>query len=84
MVTFSVPQSSVLGPILFLLFVNDINDVVSSQLLQFADDHSIVRPICSEHDHNILQQDIQNIYQWTILNKLPLNLSKCSSCYAYD
>ena len=78
MVTSGVPQGSVLGPILFLLFVNDINDELSSQLLQFADDHSIVRPICNEHDHNILQQDIQNIFQWTVLNKLPLNLSKCS------
>ena len=77
-VTSGVPQGCVLGPILFLLFVNDINDVVSSQLLQFADDHSIVRPICNEHDHNILQQDIQNIFQWTVLNKLPLDLSKCT------
>ena len=77
-VTSGVPQGSVLGPILFLLFVNDINDVVSSQLLQFADDHSIVHPICNEHDHNILQQDIQNIFKLTVLNKLPLNLSKCT------
>ena len=77
-VTSGVPQGSVLGPILFLLFVNDINDVVSSQLLPFADDHSIVHPICNEHDHIILQQDIQNIFQWTVLNKLPLNLSKCT------
>ncbi len=78
MVTSGVPQGSVLGPILFLLFVNDISDVVSSPLFQFADDHSIVRPIFSEQDHNILQQDIQNIFHWSLLNKLPLNLSKCS------
>ena len=77
-VTSGVPQGSVLGPLLFLLFVNDINDVVSSPLFQFADDHSIVRPIFSELDHKILQQDIHNIFQWTIRNKLPLNLSKCS------
>ena len=50
--TSGVPQGSVLGP---LLFVNDINDVVSSTLFQFADDYSIVRLIYSELDHKILQ-----------------------------
>ena len=40
-VTSGVPQGSVLGPIFFVLFVNDINDVVSSPLFQFADDHTV-------------------------------------------
>ena len=40
-----VPQGSVLGPIFFVLFVNDINDIVSSPIFQFADDHTIPRPI---------------------------------------
>ena len=78
MVTSGVPQGSVLGPILFLLFVNDLNDVVSSPLFQFADDHTLVRPIYNVSDHEILQQDIHNIFEWCNLNKLPLNLSKCS------
>lgn len=77
-VTSGVPQGSVLGPIFFLLFVNDINEVVSSPLFQFADDHTLIRPIFSVRDHDALQNDIHNIYQWTLLNKLPLNLSKCS------
>ena len=73
-----VPQGSVLGPIFFVLFVNDINDVVSSPLFQFADDHTVLRPILSERDHVGLQNDIHNVFQWTLRNKLPLNLSKCS------
>ena len=77
-VTSGVPQGSVLGPIFFVLFVNDINDVVSSPLFQFADDHTVLRPILSERDHVALQNDIHNIFQWTLRNKLPLNLSKCS------
>ena len=77
-VTSGVPQGSVLGPIFFVLFVNDINDVISSPLFQFADDHTMLRPILSERDHVALQNDIHNIFQWTLCNKLPLNLSKCS------
>ena len=80
-VTSGVPQGSVLGPIFFVLFVNDLNDVVSSPLFQFADDHTILRPIFSEGDHNALQTDIHNIFNWTILNKLPLNPSKCSAMH---
>ena len=77
-VTSGVPQGSVLGPIFFVLFVNDLNDVVSSPLYQFADDHTIVRPILSRLDHIALQRDVHNIFRWTLRNKLPLNLSKCS------
>ena len=44
-VTSGVLQGSVLGPIFFVLFVNDLNDIVTSPLYQFADDHTIVRPI---------------------------------------
>ena len=77
-VTSGVPQGSVLGPIFFVLFVNDLKDVVSSPLYQFADDHTIVRPILSRLDHIALQRDVHNIFRWTLRNKLPLNLSKCS------
>ena len=59
-------QGSVLGPIFFLLFVNDINDVVSSSLFQFDNDHTVLRPILSERDHVALQNDIHNIFQWTL------------------
>ena len=77
-VTSGVPQGSVLGPVLFLLFVNDINNNLSSSLFQFADDHTLVRSIKSSDDNLSLQKDLDIIYQWTITNKLPLNASKCA------
>ena len=77
-VTSGVPQGSVLGPILFLLFVNDINDIISSPIFQFADDHSMVRSIRTYDDQVSLQEDLDRIYQWSVANELPLNASKCA------
>ena len=73
-----VPQGSVLGPILFLLFVSDILDCIkSSKLYQFADDHTLIKPISSSDDQHDLQSDLSAIYHWSIENGLPLNPSKC-------
>lgn len=77
-VTSGVPQGSVLGPILFLLFVNDINEGLSSSLFRFADDHTIVRCIRSHSDRVILQNDLDKVHHWTVVNNLPLNASKCA------
>ena len=77
-VSSGVPQGSVLGPILFLLFVNDINNSLSSPLFQFADDHSIVRCIRSFQDHQALQNYLDKIHLWTLKNNRPPNASKCA------
>ena len=77
-VTSGVPQGSVLGPILFLLFVNDINEGLSSPLFRFADDHTAVRCIRSHRDRVVLQKDLDRIHDWTVVNNLPLNASKCA------
>ena len=73
-----VPQGSVLGPILFLAFVSDISCGVSSSIFQFADDHTIIRPITCEGDQDILQNDLKTVFQWSVDNELPLNVSKCA------
>ena len=61
-----VPQGSVLGPLLFLLFINDISNGVSpgTNICLFADDKKIWRRMNSEEDCAILQNDIDNLYNW--------------------
>ena len=60
-VTSGVPQGSVLGPLLFLIYINDINDLrlsTGSKLVLYADDILLYRPIFSGKDYALLQEDI--------------------------
>ena len=72
-----VPQGSVLGPLLFAIYVNDIPGNVRSSLLLFADDTKLYRTIRSYGDVQQLQEDIDALYQWTRLWLLSFNTSKC-------
>ena len=73
-----VPQGSHCGPVLFLLFIDDIvSQVKSAKILLFADDIKIFKPINSYQDCIALQQDLDGISRWCENNKLYLNTSKC-------
>ena len=76
-VTGGVPQDSVLGPTLFIIYVNDLPDCVQSYMGIFADDTKIYRPIISPTDYNILQSDINSVLQWCDIWLSFLNYSKC-------
>ena len=72
-----VPQGSVLGPLLFLLYVNDLPDVVSGHISMFADDTKLYSTISTPHDSTALQADLEALVGWTGTWQLPLNTSKC-------
>ena len=74
-----VPQGSILGPLLFVLFINDISDCVSTgtNLRMYADDTKIKREIHVNEDHIILQNDINSLLEWADRNCMNFHLSKC-------
>lgn len=75
-VTSGVPQGSVLGPLLFLVYINDLPSSVSSRVRLFADDLVIYRTISSDTDRCSLQSDLDTINAWCLRWLMPLNLTK--------
>lgn len=75
-----VPQGSVLGPLLFLIYINDLADCVKySDIFLYADDAKILKCVNSMQDCLLFQQDIESIVSWCASWQLKLNLSKCLS-----
>ena len=76
-VTSGIPQGSVLGPVHFPLYINDLPDTVTSNVYMFADDAKIYRPMTSHEDTTILQNDLDCLQSWSAKWLLNLNLHKC-------
>ena len=75
-----VPQGSVLGPILFTLYINGVTEIKLSDntfLTLFADDMSLTKIIHTDNDILELQADINSIYSWSQSRYLTLNENKC-------
>ena len=74
-----VPQGSILGPLLFLIFINDLPmSAPSCHLLLFADDAKCVKSINGLDDYRALQQDLHNLTSWSYQWNLHFNESKCA------
>ena len=73
-----VPQGSILGPLLFLLFINDLPNVIQyCKVDLFADDAKMYKKVVTEEDCVNLQKDLDSVYQWSIKWGLSFNVSKC-------
>ena len=61
-----VPQGSVLCPILFLIYINDLEDDISSKVLKFADDTKVHRKVANVTDKQSLQNDLDQLVKWSV------------------
>jgi hypothetical protein len=64
-VTSGIPQGSVIGPLLFVIFINDLSDTVVSTVYLFTADTKISRLIQTNEDKNTLQSDLDKLTEWS-------------------
>ena len=76
-VTSGVPQGTVLGPLLFLLYINDLPDNLSTSVRLFADDCILYTPIRTQNDSCLLQNDLLKLQKWQDKWLMKFNPGKC-------
>lgn len=76
--TSGVPQGSILGPLLFIIYVDDLSAILSSSKFLYADDVKVGRVINGLSDCLELQDDLFRLASWCDSNQLTLNADKCS------
>ena len=72
-----MPQGSVLEPLLFLIFINDLPDIVNGIVKIFADDCKTFSKISTVNDHDRLQENLDELCDWSNTWKLKFNATKC-------
>ena len=83
-VTSGVPQGSVLGPMLFLYFINDLPEVCTVETKIYADDTKAFTAIQNDQDRARLQRTIDSMFEWTTQWQLHFNSSKCKILHIGD
>ncbi len=70
------PKGLVLGPVLFIIKVNDIDGGLDNIISKFADDTKIDNSIITDHDRISLQEDLKKISEWSQRWEMPFNVNK--------
>jgi len=72
-----VPQGSVLGPLLFLIFINDLEYAILSLILKFADDTKVFGRVSNSAQRQLLQDDLEKLCAWADSWQMDFNVDKC-------
>ncbi len=76
-VTSDVQQGSVLGPVLFIIYINDTDLSLNNFISKFVDDMKITNSVVSECDKWSLQEDLHKISDWLVKWEMPFNIIMC-------
>ena len=72
-----IPQGSVLGPILFLIYINELDDSIKINVLKFTDDTRQFRKVNTDGDQPHLQNDLDRLVKWSDKRQMLSNFGKC-------
>ena len=72
-----VPQGSVLGPVLFVIYINDLEVGLKNKIFKFADDSKVLAKVGTKGDIDDLRMDLVKLSEWTEKWQMELNLEKC-------